>query len=227
MGQQINQDSIAKQSSLSARLKELAQLFLKLGTIDFGGPQAHIAMIHDEAVVRQGWFTEEQFIEGVAVCEMLPGPASTQMGIYTGYLRAEQLGALVAGLCFILPAFLIVLAFVGYRVAGALGALIATIAIFTPSFLFIMGAAPFLLRIRRNPWIRSFLKGVTPAVLGAIAAAAIPLIRAAILQDTLERTIMAVIVGAIALIALIRFKRPTWQLVPAGAVVGLIAGALL
>ncbi len=118
-------------------------------------------------------------------------------------------------------------AFIGYRVAGALGALIATIAIFTPSFLFIMGAAPFLLRIRRNPWIRSFLKGVTPAVLGAIAAAAVPLIRAAILQDTLERTIMAVIVGAIALIALIRFKRPTWQLVPAGAVVGLIAGALL
>jgi chromate transporter len=59
-----------------------------------------------------------------------------------------------------------------------------------------MGAAPFLLKIRRNSWIRSFLKGATAAVLGAIAAAAVPLARAAILQDTLERTIVAVIVGA-------------------------------
>ncbi|MBW4449789.1 MAG: chromate efflux transporter [Spirirestis rafaelensis WJT71-NPBG6] len=416
MSQQTNQD-LETQPSLSARLKELAQLFLKLGLIGFGGPQAHIAMINDEAVVRRGWFTQEQFLEGVAVCEMLPGPASTQMGIYTGYVRAGQLGALVAGICFILPAFLIVLtlswayfrfqsipqiedlflgispvviaiifgfcwklakrgitdgkgvaiaiavlfvsllfrvnvllqfilagivglilykppsapsnrtsawlvpllpmmqvlpntlaavssdtlalssfwgleriqeyfltltffflkvgsfifggglviipllefevvnqfhwltrsefidgvaigeftpgpvviaaAFVGYKVAGVLGALISGIAIFTPSFLFIMGAAPLLLRIRQNPWIRSFLKGVTPAVLGAIAAAAIPLAQAAIVQATLGRSILAAIIGILALVALIRFKPPTWQLVPAGAIVGLIAGALL
>ncbi|MDB9380384.1 chromate transporter, partial [Nodularia sphaerocarpa] len=58
--------------SLSARLLELAQIFLKLGLIGFGGPQAHIAMINDEAVVRRGWFTQEQFLEGVAICEMLP-----------------------------------------------------------------------------------------------------------------------------------------------------------
>ncbi|HYW21976.1 MAG TPA: chromate efflux transporter [Nodularia sp. (in: cyanobacteria)] len=408
--------------SLSARLLELAQLFLKLGLIGFGGPQAHIAMINDEAVVRRGWFTQEQFLEGVAVCEMLPGPASTQMGIYTGYVRAGQLGALVAGICFILPAFVIVLtlswayfrfqgipqiedlflgvtpvviaiifgfcwklakraitdvkgvamplasgaiaisvllvtllfqvnillqfvlagivglilyrppskpsnltsawlvpllpmmqvlpktmatvttdtwaassfwgleriqeyyltltlfflkigsfifggglviipllesevvnqfhwltrsefldgvaigqftpgpvvivaAFVGYKVAGAMGALISCVAIFTPSFLFIMGAAPILVRIRQNPWIRSFLKGVTPAVLGAIASAAIPLAQTAIIQDTLWRSILAAIVGILALVALIRFQRPTWQLVPAGAIIGLIAGA--
>ncbi|PZO35782.1 MAG: chromate transporter, partial [Shackletoniella antarctica] len=95
---------------LSARLRELALLFLKLGAIGFGGPQAHIAMIHDEAVTRRGWLQEDQFLEGVAICEMLPGPASTQTGIYIGYLRAGQLGALVAGMCFIAPAFLIVLA---------------------------------------------------------------------------------------------------------------------
>jgi chromate transporter len=423
MDHHTNQDSAAAEvsssaSSLSARLKELARLFLRLGTVGFGGPQAHIAMIHDEAVVQRGWFTEEQFLEGVAICEMLPGPASTQMGIYTGYIRAGQLGALVAGICFIFPAFLIVLtlswayfrfqgvpqiddlflgispvviaiilgfcwklakkgikdwkggaialtvilvtllfqvnvllqfilagiagllvyrpesppaapsnrtsgwlfplipaiqgfpiatvptetlavssfwgleriqeyfwpltlfflkvgsfvfggglviipllefevvnqfqwltrnefidgvaigeftpgpvvltaAFVGYKVAGALGALVAAIAIFTPSFLFIMGAAPFLMQIRRNPRIRSFLKGVTPAVFGAIAAVAIPLAQAAILQESLGRTAVAAVVGVVALIALIRFKRPTWQLVPAGAVVGLVAGTFL
>ncbi|MEA5447734.1 chromate efflux transporter [Leptolyngbya sp. CCNP1308] len=409
------------QESLSARLKELARLFLKLGAIGFGGPQAHIAMIHDEAVVRRGWFTEEQFLEGVAICEMLPGPASTQTGIYTGYLRAGQLGALVAGLCFIAPAFLIVLAlswayfkfqgvpqiedlflgispvviaiifgfcwklgkkaikdwqgvaialtvlilslvfrinilllfllaglaglaiyrptspppagpssrtsawlapllpitqgipnllanvtaepiavtgfwgldriqeylvplttfflktgafifggglviiplletavvndfgwmtrnefidgvalgeltpgpvvitaaFVGYKVAGALGALVATIAIFTPSFLFIMFASPFLVRLRQNPWVKSFLKGVMPGVLGAIAAAAIPLAAAALLQDTVPRTVVAVTVGLAALVALVRFRCPTWQLVPVGAIVGLVAGAIV
>jgi len=409
------------QESLPARLKELAQLFFKLGLIGFGGPQAHIAMIHDEAVMRRGWLQEEQFLEGVAICEMLPGPASTQTGIYTGYLRAGQLGALVAGVCFILPAFLIVLtlswayfrfqgvpqiedlflgispvviavifgfcwklgkkaikdwqgvaialtvlllslvfrlnilllfllaglagwviyrpttpppagpsprasawlapllpitqgipsllanlpsdpiavsgfwgldriqayavplstfflktgafifggglviiplletavvddfgwmtrsqfidgvalgeltpgpvvitaAFVGYKVAGALGALIATIAIFTPSFLFIMFASPFLLRLRQNLWVKSFLKGVMPAALGAIAAAAIPLAAAALLQPTVPRTVVAIAVGLAALVALMRFRRPTWQLVPAGAIVGLVAGAIV
>jgi len=67
-------------------------------------------MQNDEAVVRRQWLTQEQFSDGLAVCEMLPGPASTQMGIYLGYLRAGQLGALVAGLAFIAPAFVIVVA---------------------------------------------------------------------------------------------------------------------
>ncbi|WP_416668795.1 chromate efflux transporter [Egbenema bharatensis] len=419
MNQHLNQNIPPAPPRLSARLKELAQLFLKLGFIGFGGPQAHIAMIHDEAVVRRNWLTEEQFVEGVAVCEMLPGPASTQMGIYTGYVRAGQWGALVAGLCFIFPAFLIVLtlswayfrfqgvpqindlflgvspvviavifgfcwklakkaikdwygvaialavflitllfrtnvllqfiiagiiglllyrpgrsqsppssstrallfpllpviqmvshplavvpaeplavssfwgleriqeflipltgfflkvgsfifggglviipllefevvnqfhwltqsefidgvaigeltpgpvvitaAFVGYKVAGALGAIVSSIAIFTPSFVFIMGAAPLLIRIRQNPRIRSFLKGVTPAVLGAIAAAAIPLAQAAIVHETPARTVLAAVVFIAALVALIRFKRPTWQLVPSGAAIGLMVGAL-
>ncbi len=394
------------------RLQELARLFLRLGAIGFGGPQAHIAMIYDEVVVRRGWFTEAEFLEGVAVCEMLPGPASTQVGIYTGYMRAGNLGALVAGFCFIFPAFIIVLllswayfrfqglaqiddlflgmspvviaiifgfcwklgkkgikdkkgvgiaiavllvtilfqvnillqfliaglvgilcykprqdnlmglfpllpiieglpqtlavlpsetlavssiwglerigeyftpltlfflkvgsfifggglvivplleseivnqlqwltqnefldgvaigeltpgpvtiiaAFVGYKVAGIFGALVATIAIFTPSFLFIMSAAPFLKRIRQSPWVQSFLKGVTPAVLGAIAAAAIPLAQSAIMQETLGRSILAVIIIISALTALVRYKRPAWQLVAGGAMVGLVIGTL-
>jgi chromate transporter len=420
MSQSPDQKLTSVPPPLPDRLKELAQLFLKLSFIGFGGPQAHIAMIHDEAVVRQNWLTEEQFLEGVAVCEMLPGPASTQVGIYTGFVRAGYWGALVAGFCFIFPAFLIVLtlswayfrfqgvpqidnlflgvspvviaiifgfcwklakksikdwggvaialavflitvlfrvnvllqfvlagivglilyrsnrsnpppassvsgllfpflpslqaasmtfavvpaeplavssfwgweriqefflplagfflkvgsfifggglviipllefevvnqfqwlsqsefidgvaigeftpgpvvitaAFVGYKVAGVLGAIVSSVAIFTPSFVFIMGAAPLLVRIRQNPRIRSFLKGVTPAVLGAIAAAAVPLAQAAIGQETLARSVLAAVVFMLALVALIRFKRPTWQLVSAGAVVGLVGGALL
>lgn len=423
---------------LSARLTELTRLFLKLGTIGFGGPQAHIAMQNDEAVVRRQWMTQEQFTEGLAICEMLPGPASTQMGIYIGYVRAGQLGALAAGLAFIAPAFLIVLllswayfryqsvpqldgiflgispvviaiilafcwklgkraisewtraliavavfvltlgtpvpilvlfigaalvgvglygprgpkalplssgssgstqgsagssgaqsqgmilplwlgmgegmaiyrslmaaspevlalsgfwgverigmffwplvvfflkvgsavfggglviipfisgevvdqfnwlsrsefldgvaigqlspgpvvltaAFIGYKVAGVLGSLVATVAIFAPSFAFIMVASPILLRIRRNPWIRAGVQGITPAALGAIAAAAVPLAQNAILQETVLRTGLAVGITVVALGAILRLKRPTWQLVPAGAVLGLIIGVL-
>ncbi|BAU63840.1 chromate transport protein [Stanieria sp. NIES-3757] len=65
-------------------------------------------MINDEAVIKRQWLSPEEFSEGLAICEMLPGPASTQLGIYTGYLRGGQLGAIIAGLCFITPAFLIV-----------------------------------------------------------------------------------------------------------------------
>ncbi|MEN9223630.1 MAG: chromate efflux transporter [Thermostichus sp. BF3_bins_97] len=92
---------------LSTRLQEIAEVFLRLGVLGFGGPQAHIAMQNDEAVTRRGWMSQEQFTEGVGLCEMLPGPASTQMGIYIGYVRAGGLGAVLAGLCFIAPAFVI------------------------------------------------------------------------------------------------------------------------
>jgi chromate transporter len=406
---------------LATRLWQLAKIFLKLGTIGFGGPQAHIAMQNDETVVRRPWLTPEQFAEGMAMCEMLPGPASTQMGIYIGYLRAGQLGALVTGFCFIAPAFVIVVilswgyfrfqglpqitdlflgispvvtaiilafcwklgqkavkdwrrgaiastvfllsrltsisvllqfigagligliwfrpkppqsgtltqasqskallqsllglpfplilaqlpvaplalssfwgwerisafalpltlfflkvgsfifggglviipllesevveklhwltstefingvaigqlspgpvvltaAFVGYKVAGILGALVSTLAIFAPSFAFIMVAAPALVRIRQNPWIQAFLQGVTPGVLGAIAAAAVPLAQTTLEQDSWQGSIVAGAIGIGALVGLLHYKLPTWQLVPGGALLGLLAGWLL
>lgn len=397
-------------SPLSDRLQELVRIFGRLGFIGFGGPQAHIAMQNDEAVVRRGWLTQDQFSDGLAVCEMLPGPASTQMGIYLGYIRAGQLGALIAGIAFIAPAFLIVVAlawvyfrfqslpqleaiffgispvmiaiilgfcwklgkksirdwigiaiaiaaglavglgnlspllafiiaglvglviyrprqtgtpqalwmplglmagmplavtttevlalssfwglerigeyfwpllsfffrtgtfifggglviipllefevvdnlhwltrseflngiaigqlspgpvvltaaFVGFKVAGVLGALVSAIGIFTPSFLFIMAGAPLLLRLRQNPWVKAFLTAVRPAVLGAIAAAAIPLTQTAIIeQSTWWLALIAGVIAIASLVALIRLKTPTWQLVLAGGLIGLVIG---
>jgi chromate transporter len=95
---------------LGQRLIELAKIFLRLGVVGFGGPQAHMAMQNDEVVVKRQWLTTEEFTEGLAMCEMLPGPASTQLGIYIGYVRAGMIGALVSGFAFIAPAFLIVVA---------------------------------------------------------------------------------------------------------------------
>lgn len=86
----------------------LCRLFLRLGVSGFGGPLAHIAMMEAEAVERRGWLSKAQFMEGLALCQMLPGPASTQLGIYIGYLRAGFRGAILSGLAFILPGFAII-----------------------------------------------------------------------------------------------------------------------
>jgi chromate transporter len=96
--------------SRSVRLKELAWLFFKLGTIGFGGPAAHIAMMEDEVVRRRGWLTREQFIDLVGATNLIPGPNSTEMAIHIGHSRAGFPGLLVAGASFILPASLIVTA---------------------------------------------------------------------------------------------------------------------
>jgi chromate transporter len=92
------------------RLRELALLFLKLGTIAFGGPAAHIAMMEDEVVRRRGWLTRERFLDLVGATNLIPGPNSTEMAIHVGHVRAGWRGLVVAGTCFITPAMVIVLA---------------------------------------------------------------------------------------------------------------------
>lgn len=89
-------------------LRELAGLFLKLGTIAFGGPAAHIAMMEDEVVRRRRWLTHEAFLDMLGATNLIPGPNSTEMAIHLGYQRAGVLGLLVAGACFIGPAVAIV-----------------------------------------------------------------------------------------------------------------------
>ena len=89
-------------------LGELARLFLKLGTIAFGGPAAHIAMMEDEVVRRRGWLTREQFLDYLGATNLIPGPNSTELAIHVGHARGGWPGLLVAGSCFILPAALIV-----------------------------------------------------------------------------------------------------------------------
>lgn len=91
-------------------LAELAALFLRLGFTAFGGPAAHIAMMRDEVVRRRQWMSDERFVDLIGVTNLIPGPSSTELAIYLGYLRAGWPGLLVAGVCFISPAMLIVLA---------------------------------------------------------------------------------------------------------------------
>ena len=90
--------------------REVALLFLKLGTVAFGGPAAHLAMMEDEVVRRRGWLTPEEFLDLVGATNLIPGPNSTELAIHIGHRRAGSAGLVVAGVCFILPAFLIVTA---------------------------------------------------------------------------------------------------------------------
>ena len=122
-----------------SQLPELAKLFLKLGTIGFGGPAAHIAMMEDEVVTRRGWLSRSQFLDLVGATNLIPGPNSTEIVIHIGYIRAGWLGLIVAGVCFILPAVLITGGFAWvYAVYGNL------------------------------PQIAPLLYGIKPAILGVI-----------------------------------------------------------
>ena len=90
------------------RLKELTIVFFRLGTIAFGGPAAHIAMMDDEVVKRRQWMSRESLLDLIGVTNLLPGPNSTELAIHIGYERAGWRGLLVAGGSFIFPAMLIV-----------------------------------------------------------------------------------------------------------------------
>ncbi len=89
-------------------LGEVVRLFLRLGFTAFGGPAAHIAMMHDEVVTRRKWIDEQHFLDLVGATNLIPGPNSTEMVIHLGYLRAGWRGLVLAGTLFILPATLIV-----------------------------------------------------------------------------------------------------------------------
>jgi len=82
---------------------QLFLTFLRLGLTSFGGPVAHLGFFREEFVTRRRWFSEEQYADKVALCQLIPGPASSQVGLLIGYARAGYLGAMLAWLGFTLP----------------------------------------------------------------------------------------------------------------------------
>jgi chromate transporter len=92
-------------------LGEAALFFLRLGTTAFGGPAAHIAMMEDEVVRRRQWLSREKFLDLLGIANLIPGPSSTEMAIFIGYLCQGWAGLLLGGICFIIPSMVIVIGF--------------------------------------------------------------------------------------------------------------------
>jgi len=132
-------------------LSELALVFLKLGTIAFGGPAAHIAMMQDEFVRKRRWISEQDFLDRLAAANLIPGPSSTELGIFLGFSKRRWPGLLIAGCCFILPAAILVTAI----------------------------AAAYV-RFGTMPQVNGILYGIKPAVIAIVLQAVWNLSRAAV-----------------------------------------------
>ncbi|MDU0288885.1 chromate transporter, partial [Saccharothrix longispora] len=91
-------------------LGTIAREWGRIGCVGFGGPPAHIALLRDLCVTRRGWLTEREFEDGVAVTNLLPGPASTQLAILCAWRLRGVAGAVLGGVCFIVPGLVLILA---------------------------------------------------------------------------------------------------------------------
>ena len=167
-------------------IAELARLFLKLGTIGFGGPAAHIALMEDEVVRRRGWLTREEFLDYVGATNLIPGPNSTELAIEIGRNRGGWPGLIVAGSAFIVPAAIIVtLTAWAYVRFGQLPGVLAVFNGVKPVVVAIVVQALWRLARTaiRNAWLATIaLASVAAVIAGAhellvlLAAAAIPAI---------------------------------------------------
>src|SRR6185437_223473 len=91
----------------------------RIGCIGFGGPPAHIRLLRDLCVERRAWLDAQEFEDAIAACNLLPGPASTQLAIFCAWRLRGRAGALVGGAAFILPGLLLILALAALFLAGS------------------------------------------------------------------------------------------------------------
>ncbi len=155
-------DCLADHTGASAaRVGEVFIAFLKLGLTSFGGPIAHLGYYRAELVTRRRWLGDETYADLVALCQFLPGPTSSQVGVALGLMRVGWLGALAAFAAFTLPSALIMSAFAltATRLSGPLGSGALAVLdrfyragalvfggghVVLPGYLILVGALPFL-----------------------------------------------------------------------------------
>ncbi|WP_107038968.1 chromate efflux transporter [Brumimicrobium mesophilum] len=159
------------------KLKEIAKVFFKLGSIAFGGPAAHIAMMEDEVVKKRKWMSQQDFLDMIGATNIIPGPNSTEMTMHCGHERGGVKGMFVAGICFIFPAVFITLIFSWlYQQYGQL------------------------------PEVEPFIYGIKPAVIAIIIAAIYRLGKKSLKNITLgvlgTLTLIACLLGVNEIIAL-------------------------
>jgi chromate transporter len=132
-------DLAAQSSPTSPGLVDLALFFFKVGAFIFGGGLSMLAFIQEQVVTQFGWLTPQEFVDGLALAQLSPGPVP------------------------------MLAAFIGYKLAGLTGAAVTAAAMYLPSFLMMLSVLPLLRRMRNLQWLRAFMRGVGPAVIGALA----------------------------------------------------------
>jgi chromate transporter len=100
-------------------LVEVVREWGRIGCVGFGGPPAHIALLRELCVERRGWLEPREFEDAIAACNLLPGPASTQLAIFCGWRVRGRAGALLGGAAFILPGLILILALSALFLAGS------------------------------------------------------------------------------------------------------------
>jgi chromate transporter len=151
-------------------LTQLVWYFLRLGTWGFGGPIALAGYMQRDLVEEKRWFTRQEYLDGLALAQLAPGPLAAQLAMYLGLLRGGILGASLVALSFIAPSFLMVLAL---------------------SF--------FYVKFGGLPWMQAAFYGVGAAVVAIIARSAIKLVKTAIGKDKLLWCIFLVLLAATAI----------------------------
>src|ERR1700676_150741 len=138
--------------------------FLWLGTVGFGGPIALAGHMQQDLVDERGWVSKQDYVEGLALAQLAPGPLAAQLAIYLGYIRAGVLGATAVGVAFVMPSFLMVLA---------------------------LSAA--YVRFGGLPWMQGMFYGIGAAVIGIITRSAFKLTRLTLGKDKLLWGIFALL----------------------------------
>ncbi len=160
----MNSESASPARAMPVSLPRFVGYFLWLGAVGFGGPIALAGHMQQDLVDGKGWISKADYVEGLALAQLAPGPLAAQLAIYLGYLRAGILGATLVGVAFILPSFLMVLA---------------------------LSAA--YVRLGGLPWMQGMFYGIGAAVIGVIARSAFKLARLTLGKDKLLWAIFLVL----------------------------------
>ena len=172
-------------------MREIAFVFLRLGTIAFGGPAAHTAMMREELVRRRAWVSDQRFVDLMGATNLIPGPNSTELAIHLGFDRGRWRGLVTAGVCFIVPAALMVTALAwGYVRYGDTPAVEAVLYGILPVVIAIIvwALVGLLGTVVKNVWLAllaaaaltAYLAGANELVVlasGALVAAAVHTVR--------------------------------------------------
>src|SRR3954469_8952376 len=144
-------------------MREFLLYFLRLGTFGFGGPIALAGYMQRDLVERRRWISKQDYLEGLALAQLAPGPLAAQLAIYLGWVRARVLGATLVALAFVLP-----------------------------SFVMVLGLASAYVELGGLPWMQGVFYGVGAAVIAIIVRSVQKLTKLTLAKDPLLWAVFAI-----------------------------------